>query len=185
MIRYLTLFGMIAAATPAIATDYNFCWVGGGGYTMTGQMRVPDSKMTNAIITEKDVTAFKITGFHHGERLGSWNMSQREANDTWHLRFDPITLTFLTGGSFATTRSQGWNADGTAANCGASGFGFNSGNQAQDICLNNTYISASSIPPETPLIASTAPVEPSCGQIIPLGKRQINAKPLDGESPRP
>jgi hypothetical protein len=44
-------------------------------------------------------------------------------------------------------------------NCGKPGFGFNSGNYAQDICVNGTYIQASSIDPATPL---TATFPPSC-----------------------
>lgn len=163
---------LIVFALPAIAVDLNFCWVGNGGYTMTGQMRVPDIKMTQAILTEEDLLRFKIVGYKDGVPIGSWDMTNRTPDTTWHLRFDPVVQQFLTGGSFATTRSQGWNADGTASNCGSSGFGFNSGNYAQDICVNGMYVAESSIAPETPFFATTAAVSPSCGQSIPLGKRQ-------------
>ena len=42
------------------------------------------------------------------------------------------------------------------------GFGFNSGNFAQDICLNGAYVEASSIAPDTPLLATLDPVTPDC-----------------------
>jgi hypothetical protein len=76
-----------------------------------------------------------------------------------HLRFDPQQMVFLTGGSFQGLHPQDWNANGNVTNCGKPGFGFNSGNYAQDICVNGTYIQASSIDPATPL---TATFPPSC-----------------------
>lgn len=160
--RSVLLLCCTVFAAPASAANLNFCWNGANGYTMTGRMQVPDSKMSNAIITEDDVTAFKISGYLEGSLIGTWDMRQRGPDTTWHLRFDPITLTFLTGGSFDTTRSQGWNADGNVRNCGSPGFGFNSGNWAQDVCVNGEYVSDSSIPPDTLFTATTGPVTPTC-----------------------
>lgn len=158
------------SSTTAIAADLSFCWIGANGYTMTGRMQVPDRLMSNAILTEADVTAFKIAGYHRGQLLGTWDMAARGDDTTWHLRFDPITQTFLTGDSFATTRSQGWNADGDVSNCGATGFGFNSGNYAQDICVNGQYIQDSSVDPATQFTVSTHSFSPSCESEVMLSK---------------
>ena len=120
-------------------------------------------------MTERDVTAFRITGYERGVMIGQWDMSERGANTTWHLRFDPGSRVFPTGGSFPGERSQGWNANGEVTDCGRRGFGFNSGNYAQDICLYGVWIAQSSIPPETPLFATTEPVTPDCRAVELLG----------------
>jgi len=156
--------------TTARAADLSFCWVGANGYTMTGRMRVPDRLMSNAVLTENDVTAFKIAGYHEGTLLGTWDMASRAPNTTWHLRFDPVSQNFLTGDSFATTRSQGWNANGDVTDCGPTGFGFNSGNFAQDLCVNGQYIAESSVDPETKLVVSTQAFSPSCDSLAMTGK---------------
>ena len=171
MLRQIVLPLVLSlCATTATAADFSFCWTGGNGYTMTGRMQVPDALMSNAILTEEDVTSFKIAGYLEGTLLGTWDMTQHTAQTTWHLRFDPIAMTFLTGGRFATTRSQGWNADGEVENCGNPGFGFNSGSYAQDICVNGQYIADSSIAPETPLIATFGAVTPTCERVSVTSK---------------
>lgn len=163
MIKSIATALMVSvAATSVQALDLHFCWTGGGGYTMVGQMKLPEGAMSRGIITEQDVTAFRIDGFHQGQRIGGWDMSQRAADTTWHLRFDPVGLEFLTGDHFSGTRSQGWNANGAVNNCGEGGFGFNSGSAAQDICLGGRYVSASSIAPDTPLMARIGPFPGSC-----------------------
>jgi len=153
---------VMVMATPAQAATLNLCWKGGGGYTMTGRMTLPDAAMFRSILTEDDITGFKISGYHKGRLLGTWDASTRSKDTTWHLRFDPAGLIFLTGGRFASFASQGWNADGNVSNCGNPGFGFNAGNFAQDICVNGTFIEASSIDPDTPLLATLDPVTPDC-----------------------
>lgn len=160
----LSLAVVLAAglASPSLAADLRFCWVGANGYSLSGRMQVPDQKMSNAVITENDVTVFRISGFYNGMPIGNWDMRERTPDTTFHVRFDPIAMQFLTGGSFASTNSQGWNADGNVMNCGNPGFGFNSGNYAQDICVNGTYIEASSIDPATPLMAQSGPEAPTC-----------------------
>ena len=173
MLRIASILALTAIASPLSAADFNFCWAGGNGYTMTGRMQVPDHLMSNAVITENDVTGFKIAGYLEGTLIGTWDMASRNANTTWHLRFDPGSLTFLTGGSFATTRSQGWNADGTAQDCGTPGFGFNSGNYAQDVCINGQYAADSSIAPETPFVATFGAVTPTCDNAVVSSKAPI------------
>lgn len=164
----------IVVATGAGAVQsatFNFCWLGAGGYSMTGRITFPDALMAAPVITEREVTAFSIIGYQQGVAIGSWDMADRRAGTTWHLRFVPATLTFPTGGSFAGEESQGWNANGQVNDCGDTGFGFNSGNYAQDICLYGVYIEQSSIDPFTPLRATTDPVTPTCADTPLLGKR--------------
>lgn len=163
-------------AGPVQAETLNFCWTGGGGYTMTGRMTLKAGAMARTVATESDVSAFKIAGYHRGQLLGTWDMAQRNPDTTWHLRFDPLSMQFLTGGSFAGTNSQGWNANGDVDDCGESGFGFNSGNYAQDICVNGSYVAASSIPPETPFHATRSPVSADCGLPAPLSKSRLREK---------
>jgi len=162
MMRLMSL--ALAAALPLqlAAAEFNFCWAGGGGYTMTGQIAFPDRLMSASMITEADVTGFRITGYEHGVAIGHWDMQSRRPGTTWHLRFDPQTLTFPTGGNYPGEQSQGWNANGEVTDCGRKGFGFNSGNYAQDLCLYGVWISQSSIPPSTPFRATTGPVSIDC-----------------------
>lgn len=143
------------------AADYAFCWVGGGGYTIKGRMTIDDSALSKPLVTEADVTAFYIEGFHDNRFIGAWNLRQSDGA-TFHLRFDPAASAFPMGGA---TRDdyQAWNADGTATNCGNPGFGFNAGNNAQDICLNGEWITDSMIDRWTPLTATAGTTVPPCG----------------------
>ena len=152
------------------ASDFSFCWIGANGYSMTGRMAVATGAPVDRVITEADVKTFKIAGYHDGNLLGTWDIRDLTDGDTWHLRFDMATQTFLTGGSFPTQNSQGWNANGGAADCGNPGFGFNSGNNAQDVCVNGTWIQASSIPPTTPLTATPTTSPNQCRALPFLSK---------------
>lgn len=173
MPRTLLSLALILSADLAPAADLHFCWIGGGGYAMSGRMQVPDAVMSRDLVTEDDVIAFEISGYHNETFLGSWDMRQRDDDTTWHLRFDPAAMLFLTGGSFATTFSQGWNADGNVMNCGNPGFGFNSGNYAQDICVNGAYITESSIDPATPFPVQVGSGVPDCRPSVLSSKSRI------------
>ena len=155
---------------PRQAAELNLCWAGANGYSMTGRMTLPDDKMFKVIVTEDDVTRFKISGYLRGQLIGTWDSGARHADDTWHLRFDPAGLIFPTGGRFASTSSQGWNADGTANNCGNAGFGFNAGDFAQDLCVNGAFVEGSSIEPDTPLLATFDAVTPDCRNTAAVSK---------------
>lgn len=168
MIRVAAVLAVLAG--PAQAAQFNFCWSGSNGYTMTGSIGFADALMARSIVTEEDVSLFRIAGFRDGVAIGKWNLNDLAEDTTWHLRFDPRTLTFPTGGSFPGEASQGWNANGDVTDCGLGGFGFNSGNYAQDICLDGVWIRDSSIPPETLLGATAGPVTPDCKGAPLLGK---------------
>lgn len=159
---------LVALGTPVSAADVSFCWIGNSGYSMVGQMAIQPAAMSKRIVTEADITQFEIIGYHDGQMLGRWDIGQLSAGGTWHLRFDTIQQQFLTGGSFPTQASQGWNADGAVRNCGIDGFGFNSGNAGQDICVNGEYIADSTVPPDTPFFAGDMARYAGCGRPLML-----------------
>ncbi len=166
MIRGLT-FALSLVATNAHAADYYFCWIGANDYTMTGQMTISPSALYKPIVTQDDVTRFKIAGYLEGTLLGKWDMATRDPDDTWLLFFDPGRSVFMTPGDVGLGVSQAWNANGNADDCGNPGFGFNLGNYAQDFCLNGRWIEESGMPPETTFLVSPTPVDPQCRVYAP------------------
>lgn len=168
---FFLTFCAILSVSPAFAAGYNFCWIGSNGYTINGKFDVPNQSKINGLVTERDVTNFKITGYLDGFFLGRWSSSQLEPGTTWHFRFDPVTMTLPTGGEFSTIASQGWNANGQVDDCGNPGFGFNAGNFAQDICHNGEFILASSVAPDTPIHVTTAPLPQTCETRGVMSKR--------------
>ena len=172
MIRPLLLLTMMTA--PAHAATIHICWVGANGYTMVGRMEFPDALLTAPMVTEADVTAFRITGYLEGQLLGKWDLADLTPTTTWYLRYQPETMTFPTTGQYVSTTGidQGWNANGDVTDCGTPGFGFNAANYAQDFCLNGTWVEPSGMPPETPFKASTeAPYTPDCSGPALVSKR--------------
>jgi hypothetical protein len=158
------------AAAPAAASNalFQFCWTGANGYTMEGRIEFPSALQNTGIITEADVTDFQIIGFLDGVAIGSWSLDQRTPQTSWTLRFDTTTLRFPTGGIRSENSYQEWNANGQVNNCGASGgFGFNGGNYAQDVCLDNLWVEDSSIDPNTPLFAQPMDVDLICETVVP------------------
>lgn len=171
--RILTAAALTAyIAAPVQAAQFNFCWVGAAGYSMTGTIGFPDAAMDQDIITESDVTHFQIIGYNRMIPIGAWSLDTMKPNDTWHLRFDPQSLSFPTGGSYGTDASQGWNANGGMQDCGRQGFGFNSGNYSQDFCLFGAWVEQSAIDPSTPFPATSQPVDAACTTTFLLGKRE-------------
>lgn len=160
---------LLIASAPAHAARYQFCWVGANGYTMEGQIEFPDALNDTGLITETDVTDFQIIGFLDGVALGSWSLAQLTSDTSWLLRFDTRTLRFPTGGIRMANSYQEWNASGQVDNCGAvGGFGWNGGNYAQDVCIDNVWIEDSSIDPNTPLFAQPMDVRLICETAVPV-----------------
>jgi len=137
MIKIATL--LVCLAVPAQAADFEFCWKGANGYRMEGTMTVPDAAMDLALVTHDDVTAFTIRGFQDDVPLGAWSLSQLTPTTSWNLSFDPRGMVFPTGGMHDGPKGQAWNAGGRADDCDDPGFGFNSGTNAQDLCVNNVW----------------------------------------------
>ena len=150
------------------AADFYFCWEGANGYTMTGQMSIDPVALNKPLIRETDVTLFKIAGYQGGVLLGKWDMATRGPTTSWTLHFDPARNAFLTPGDAGLGVSQAWNANGNANDCGNPGFGFNLGNYAQDFCLDGVWVEESGMPPETPFLVSTIPVDPQCRIYAPI-----------------
>lgn len=136
MIRALALSLL---ATPALAADFEFCWEGNNGYRMEGTMSVPDALMNRSLLNQNDISAFFIVGFRDDIPLGTWDMRQLTSTTSWNLSFDPRGMVFPTGGMHDSPKGQAWNAGGRADDCGDPGFGFNSGTNAQDLCVNNVW----------------------------------------------
>ncbi|ABD52975.1 hypothetical protein [Jannaschia sp. CCS1] len=163
------LLASLLAAMPAHAAQFQFCWVGANGYTMEGRITFPDALLDTGLITEADVTGFQIIGLIDGVAIGSWNMASATAQTSWTLRFDTNALRFPTGGLRSENSYQEWNANGQVNDCGAEGgFGWNGGNYAQDVCIDNTWIEDSSIDPDTPLFAQPMDVALRCEATIPI-----------------
>lgn len=156
-------FLTLVIAGPAQAAEFAFCWKGDNGYTLAGRMTIADERISGrdtALLTEEDVIAFTITGYHQGIRVGSWTAFETPG-DTFHLRFDPEAMEFPTGGGTDDTY-QAWNADGTATNCGTPGFGFNGGSNAQDVCIDGTWITASMVDRFAPFPVVEGAQPPQC-----------------------
>lgn len=170
MIRAAALIATLAA--PAGAADFEFCWEGDNGYRMEGQMTVPDTLLGRPLLTHDDITAFFIVGYKDDVPLGSWSLSQLTPTTSWNLSFDPRGMVFPTGGMHDSAKGQAWNAGGRADDCGNPGFGFNSGTNAQDLCVNNVWRTDSMINRYTrfPVFAAgTANMD--CGGTALLGGR--------------
>jgi hypothetical protein len=171
VIRAALLLTLLAA--PARAELVHFCWAGSNGYTMTGSMEFPDALRDAPMITEGDVTRFRIAGFRDGREIGTWDMATREPDDTWYLRYFPREMLFPTNGEVAGPFDQGWNADGTAMDCDKGEWGFNAGNYAQDFCLNGVWVEESGVEPQKPFrTQTTAPTDPACAGPALLSKRR-------------
>ena len=172
MLRCLTAAAMLWATTSDAAMVY-ICWVGGNGYTMTGSMEFPNELLSADMITEAEVTHFTIAGYLNGALIGTWDMADRNDTTTWYLRYLPREMRFPTNSEVPCPFDQGWNADGTATDCGAGGFGFNAANRAQDFCRDGVWIEDSGVPPKTPFFAqSKAPWTPDC-----LGTELLSSLP--------
>jgi hypothetical protein len=160
-------FALSLLATQTHAADFYFCWEGSNGFTMTGQMSINPVALNKPLITQEDVTLFKIAGYQDGRILGKWDIATRAEGATWFLAYDPARRAFLTPGELGQGVSQAWNANGDADDCGTPGFGFNLGNYAQDFCVNGRWIEESGMPPETPFLVSPIPIDPQCRVYVP------------------
>jgi len=158
---------IVLTAAPAQAAEFEFCWFGANGFTVEGRMSVPDDALTQTRVTHDDVTAFSIVGLRDGIVIGGWSLENLTPATSWNLNFDPLTMTFATGGFSTTTEGQQWNASGSVDNCGSPGFGFNSGGGGQDVCLYNTYRTDSMVAADTPFPVYRLGEGPSCA-VAPL-----------------
>lgn len=165
----LAVAASLAAHPVAASAQFQFCWIGANGYTMEGQIEFPDELLNTGIINETQVTGFRIQGFRDGLPIGFWSLDMLKPETSWELYFDTRSMLFPTGGSRSQQTYQEWNANGEVNDCGASGgFGFNGGNWAQDVCIDNVWIEDSSIDPFTPLQAYPMDVRLNCDPSVPV-----------------
>lgn len=160
---------IVASGTSRSETRY-ICWRGANGYTMTGKFRYPDALADKPLIRESDLVFFRIEGFLDGAAIGRWSMEDLDPGTSWLLRYDPVRHIFpLTDPSGLY---QMWNANGRVDDCGTPGFGFNAGNGGQDVCLDDTFVTASTIDPATPLIGFARAQPADCAGEPLLGKQR-------------
>ena len=132
--------------------SWAFAWQGAGGYEMRGALRF-DAAQAGRIVRETDLSCFVIEGTRDGDPVGRWALTMLGVDTTWRLHFDAQAGVFLVEGDGAWM-PQAWNMDGTGDDCGPGGFGFNIGNYAQDLCIDDTLIVASQVDPFTPFPAA-------------------------------
>ncbi len=151
---YLPAVALVCATSAAHAGDaiYAFHWQGASGYSVRGAMAIDDALMGHTIY-ETDVSCFVIDGMKDGVHLGRWQLGALGPDTTWRLHFDTVTEAFVVEGA-GIRMPQAWNMNGSGDDCGAKGFGFNLGNVGQDICVNNTIVHESRVPPPTPFPAT-------------------------------
>lgn len=153
------VLGLILAAGPVAAETRYICWQGANGYAMTGSFSFPDN-LTGGLVTEADLTDFRIKGWLDGQPIGAWDMREATPFTSWMLRYDAGRDEFRLGDT-DTGLYQMWNAGGSADDCGTPGFGFNAGNNAQDLCLNDTWVVDSMVDPMRPILGRPRPGSPS------------------------
>lgn len=140
--------------TAAAAQDarFRFVWQGGGGYTLRGAMSFPAELLSARQVHETDLSCFEIEGFSGAAPVGRWALGMLTPETTWTLTFDPAASAFVVYGPGAVM-PQAWNMDGGGYNCGPDGFGFNIGNAAQDLCVDEQLIFDSQVDPSQPFPA--------------------------------
>jgi hypothetical protein len=110
------------AAAPSDNARFQFCWIGASGYTMEGIIGFPGDLLGTGIITQADLTEFRIWGYLDGVPVGSWSMQQRTTETSWTLFFDTNAIAFPMGGHFLEQSYQEWNANGQVDDCGKPGL---------------------------------------------------------------
>ena len=168
MVRLCIAVALILAAGVGRSETRYICWRGAGGYTMTGKFQYADALAQRPLIRESDLISFRIEGFLDGERIGRWSLDDLRPETSWLFRYDPVRHIFpLTDPSGLY---QMWNANGLVNDCGTPGFGFNAGNGGQDVCIDDTFVTASTIDPATPLVSFARPQSADCIGEPLLGK---------------
>ncbi|MEL6532953.1 MAG: hypothetical protein AAFN09_04060 [Pseudomonadota bacterium] len=176
MRRSMALLACCALTTGPLAAQeaiYGFEWQGGGGYSMRGAFAIDEGLATGPRLDQEAVTCFEVTGFSGGQAIGRWALGQLQEDTTWVLTFDLESRALVPFGT-GDPMPQAWNMDGFGRNCGEGGFGFNIGNAAQDICLNNELIVESQVPPPTPIPTRPLPAFEFSGdacRTVPLFSR--------------
>lgn len=143
---------VLGAAVAAEPVTWAFEWQGNGGYAVRGGLSYDSAGLPGPFVREGDVACFVIEGTRDGAPVGRWALTMLNEQTSWRLHFDPAGGRFVVDGE-GIWMPQAWNMNGEGTDCGAGGFGFNIGNAAQDICLDDTLIVDSQVPPDDPFPA--------------------------------
>lgn len=135
----------LASMAQAQEATYRFSWQGGNGYTFEGALSF-DAQRAGPIVRETDVTCFEVFGYRNEASIGEWNLSMLDGETTWRLHFLASESRFFVEGE-DIWMPQAWNMRGDGRGCGPDGFGFNLGNIAQDICIDDQVVIASQVSP--------------------------------------
>lgn len=142
----LVLVG-VAGSVAAEPVIHAFEWQGAGDYIVKGALEYDGALIMGRFVRDVDLSCFIIEGHKAGEPIGRWALTMLNEQTTWRLHFDPVAGRFVVDGE-GIWMPQAWNMNGDGVDCGAGGFGFNIGNAAQDICVDNQLIFESQVAPD-------------------------------------
>ncbi len=153
-LRLVPVLGLVWMAGAAVAepVTYAFEWTGGGGYAVKGALQYDSAAISGPFVLAQDLSCFVIEGSKEGAPVGRWALTMLNEETSWRLHFDPVSGAFLVDGQ-GIWMPQAWNMNGEGNDCGKGGFGFNIGNAAQDICIDNKLIVESQMAPAEPFPA--------------------------------
>ena len=165
--------GLLALPVEAEEVIYRFEWQGANGYRVVGALAF-DRRTSGPLVRETDVTCFQIEGYLEEKPLGRWDLSMLLPDTPWRLNFVAPESRFMVEGE-SEWMPQAWNMRGDGSGCGLGGFGFNLGNIAQDICVDDEVVVDSQIDPFKPFPAIRAQSFPfvsgACHGPLLLGMR--------------
>ena len=144
---------LVANLLNAEQRSYSFRWEGSAGYWLEGGMHFDTSDAFAGVIREWDVTCFEIKGYRGEQPLGRWALDDLTSDTAWRLHFDVDSGDFLVVGG-GHEMPQAWNMRGDGSGCGPGGFGFNLGNIAQDVCVDDQVVVESQAASEKPFPAT-------------------------------
>lgn len=137
----------------ARAESWRFEWTGAGGYRMTGAFAIDGARTRAERVSGDDLACFVIQGYRDAEPIGVWRLSELTPATYWNFSFEPSSGRIPVGGLSFSGDGQEWNMSGAGDGCGVGGFGFNAGNAAQDLCVDDAWVAASSRPADQPFEA--------------------------------
>lgn len=145
-----TLLSLMPLTARADSVTYRFDWQGEGGYAMRGAVSFDPAN--GPLITADEVICFAIEGYKDARPIGRWALAGLLPDTHWRLHFDMRRDAFFVEGD-GISMPQAWNMAGNGRECGRDGFGFNLGNIAQDLCLDDRLIVESQTDPFKPFPA--------------------------------
>ncbi len=131
----------------ASAATWDIEWTGSGGWTMTGFFTHDDALLNTGTITETQIDDLAISVFLNNALQGSRSLLGDGLGTTaaaFNFNFDTTAGAFITGGLSTGPSGQNWFTLAGGNSCDT--IGFSSGSAFQGVCLNGSFLQASSIP---------------------------------------